>query len=170
MAEAVTFWRFPEEEPEFVRFLESLGPVVALPKGKVTNKSQLQLRSLEELLADGVDSLLLALPGMLGELPIRQYQDDTGQSWAVLFTDIPVLTYRRGVWRGPQQLGGTHISGSWTILSDDQSRILDQPAAYIRWGKKVLAWVRKQTPQTYNHYRVTSKVAEAIQSGLQIVP
>ena len=113
MADAVTYWRFPEEEPEFIRFLESLGPVVGLPKGKVADKSQLQLRPMETLLAEGVESMLLAIPGMLGELPIREYQDDTGQSWAVLFTRIPVLTYRRGVWRAPQQLGGAHISGSW---------------------------------------------------------
>jgi hypothetical protein len=57
-------------------------------------------------------------------------------------------------------------------LSEDQTAILDRPAEFVRWGRKVLGWVRRQAPEwhQYRGYRVTTKVAEAIKSGLQIVP
>src|SRR5215471_4000827 len=173
MADAVTFWSFPEEEPAFIEFLESTGPVVGVRKGKVPDKAQLHLSPLRSLLAEGVDSVLVGLPALVGELPIRAYPEPAGESWAVLFTRIPVLTYDRAIWRSPERLGSSHISGSWTILSDDKTQVLDQPAEFVKWGRKVLAWVRKQAPESreLSGHRITRKVSEAIKSsGIQLVP
>ena len=171
MISAVTFWRFPEEEDEFVRFLLSFGPVVAAPKGKVRDKSLLTPIPLTELLQQNPPQILLWLPTLVEDLPIRSYPDEDGESFGVLFTRVPVLTYRRGQFRPPNQLTPSHITGNWTVLSADQSRILRQPDDFIKWGKKVLAWVRKQTPEwhQYKNYRITKRVSEAIRSGLEII-
>lgn len=172
MPAAVTFWRFPEEEEEFVRFLESSGPVVGVPKGKVQDRSKLTLLPLNELLAQDPSSVLIGIRGVLKDLPIRAYPDENGESYGVLFTHVPVLTYRRGRLLAPNQLGASHISGDWTVLSEDKKSVLDQPEEFVKWGKTVLGWVRKHTPEwhQYKTYRVTNKVAGAIKSGLEIVP
>jgi len=171
MISAVTFWRFPEEEDEFVRFLLSSGQIVAVPKGKVRDKSLLTPIPLTELLQQNPPQILLWLPTLVKGLPIRSYSEEDGESFGVLFTRVPVLTYRRGQFRAPNQLTPSHITGNWTVPSADQSRILHQPDDFIKWGKKVLEWVRKQTPEwhQYKNYRITKRVSEAIRSGLAIV-
>jgi hypothetical protein len=171
MPAAVTFWRFPEEEEDFIRFLQSSGPVVGVPKGKVKDKSQLNPAPVADLLARNPPSVLLGLPNLLREWPIRVYHDERGESYAVLFTCVPVLTYRRGQLLAPNQLTASHISGDWTVPSEDKSKVVDQPEEFIKWGRKVLAWVRKETPEwhEFKTYRVTRRVSDAIKSGLQIV-
>ena len=172
-SDAAGYAFFNLEEAAFIEFLESTGPVVGVRKGKVPDKAQLHVSPLRSLLAEGADSVLVGLPGLLGELPIRGYLEPAGESWAVLFTRLPVLTYRRGIWRSPERLGSSHISGNWTILSDDQTKVLDQPAEFVKWGRKVLAWVRKQAPESreFSGHRITKGVSEAIKSsGIQLVP
>jgi hypothetical protein len=172
MPAVVTFWRFPEEEEGFIRFLQSSGPVVAVPQGKVQDKSQLNPVPVADLLARNPSSVLLGLPNLLREWPIRAYRDERGESYAVLYTRVPVLNYLRGRLRAPNQLSASNISGDWTVLSEDNSKILDQPEEFTRWGRKVLAWIRKETPEwhEFKTYRITKRVSDAIKSGLQIVP
>ncbi|MFY9840639.1 MAG: hypothetical protein WAK55_30070 [Xanthobacteraceae bacterium] len=171
MISAVTFWRFPEEEDEFVRFLLSFGPIVAVPKGKVRDKSLLTPIPPTDLLQQNPPQILLWLPTLVKDLPIRSYPDEAVESFGVLFTRLPVFTYRRGQFRAPNQLTYSHVTGNWTVLSADESRILDQPDEFIKWGKKVLAWIRKQTPEwhQYKTRRITKSVSEAIRSGLKII-
>jgi hypothetical protein len=63
----------------------------------------------------------------------------------------------------------TSLAFSCLCPSPDQTKTLDQPDDFLKWGKKILAWLRKQTPERHGTYRVTSKVADALKSGLEIV-
>jgi hypothetical protein len=96
MAVSVTFWRFPEEEDAFIRFLDTSGPIVAMPKGKVRDKSALVPLPLRDLLARDPASIVMWLRDSIEELPIKTFPDDAGESYAIRWPMLPVLTYHRG--------------------------------------------------------------------------
>jgi hypothetical protein len=171
MPTVVTFWRLPEEEPEFIEFLSSTGDVVWLPWQKVPDRSMLVPRPLDTLTTQDPDSVLLGLRDTLGEIPINTFAEGSRQSFAIVATEVPMLIYQRGKWRGQKKLGSSNLSGEWTVVTRDNRRI-DQPDKFVKWGKKVMQWVRKRTPlwHQYERYRITPKVAEAIKNGLELEP
>jgi len=168
MPSVVTFWRLPEEEAEFIDFLTSTGEVTWVPWQKVRDRALLEPQPLETLTTEDPDSVLIGLRDTLGEIPVNTLEEG---SFAVVATEVPMLIYQRGKWRGPNKLGSSNLSGEWIVLTRDGRRI-DQPEKFVKWGKKVLQWVRRQTPlwHQYERYRITPKVAEAIKNGLELVP
>src|SRR5262249_478068 len=111
------------------------------------------------------------LPDLLQTLPIREERDQLGEAYWVPYTKLPVLTYRRGQWEAPDRLHASHITGDWTLLSQDDKVILPQPEEFVRWGKKVVDWVRRHTPERYRYktQRLTKRVAEAVKSEVQLM-
>jgi hypothetical protein len=92
---------------------------------------------------------------------------DTGYS--VDIAKSPVLYYRRGALED-KTLSTTALSAEWTYLSDDGKTILDHSADFVRWGKKVMQWVRKAAPLWYEYkaHRLTQKAEDARRAGLQL--
>lgn len=172
MASVVAFWQLPEEESAFLEYLESTGDIVGMPWSKVPARALLEPTPLQTLISRDPDSVLLGQRELLGEMPINTFNEDGSTTYAVSVSKVPMLIYRRGKWRAKNKLGGSNLSGDWTTVSDDGSRIIDKPEAFAKWGRKVMAWVRKRTPywHQYERYRITAAVAEAIKHGLEIVP
>lgn len=172
MASVVTFWQLPEEEPLFLDYLESTGDIVGIPWCKVPDRALLEPRPLRALISQEPDSVLVGLREVLVELPINTFNEDGSKTYAVATSKVPMLMYSRGQWRAENKLGRSNIAGDWTTVSEDKRRIIDKPEAFVKWGRKVLAWVRKHTPfwHQYEGYRITPAVAEAIKHGLEIVP
>jgi hypothetical protein len=172
MSTVVTFWQLPEEEPAFLDYLKSTGDIVGIPWSKVTDRALLEPAPLQTLISQDPDSVLLGQRELLGEIPINTFNEDGSTTYAVAVSKAPMLIYGRGKWRAKNKLGASNLSGDWTTVSDDGSRIIDNPEAFVKWGRKAMAWVRKRTPfwHLYERYRTTAAVAEAIKHGLEIVP
>ena len=172
MASVVTFWQLPEEESAFLEYLESTGDIVGVPWSKVPDRALLEPTPLQTLISQDPDSVLLGRRELLGEMPINTFNEDGITTYAVAASKAPMLIYGRGKWRAKNKLGASNLSGDWTTVSDDGSGIIDKPEAFAKWGRKVIAWVRKRTPHwhQYERYRITAAVAEAIKHGLEIVP
>lgn len=62
-------------------------------------------------------------------------------------------------WRLPEE--ETSFSVDWR----------DKPADFVRWGKKVMQWVRKVAPgwHRYKHHRITAKAEAARERGMEMV-
>jgi len=173
MAVTLTFWRLPEEEPAFIDYLSSSGDVVAIPWEKVSDRSLLSPRSLSEVIAQDPDAILIGLRHSIQDPPpINTFRDGAEVSYSVPARDLPMLIYHRGKWRDVNKLGGSNLSGEWTAISPGTGKTVDHPEEFVKWGKKVMQWVRKQTPlwHTYKTYRITPSVDEAIKRGVELVP
>jgi hypothetical protein len=172
MAAVVTFWRLPGEEGAFLEFLKSTGDVVGVPWEKVPNRSLLVPRTMAELVSEDPDSILIGLRETLGDIPINEFFDESGHSYAAAASTLPMMIYSRGKWRDSNKLGASNLSGQWAVVPSGAKEWVDQPAVFIKWGRKVMSWVRKQTPlwHKYERYRITRKVDEAIKRGAEIVP
>jgi hypothetical protein len=165
----VTFWRFPEEEEDFIRRLESSGPVTAVAAGWERDPSSLTTPlPVRELIARDPSEVLLSLPEFMRELPISAKETESGTLYFVRWWEAPALSYSRGAWRAPNRLGACNMWADWHVRLPDGGR----PDEFVKWGKKIFAWLRNQTPEwhQYKTYRITGKVADAIKSGLEIVP
>lgn len=48
---------------------------------------------------------------------------------------------------------------------------VDHDAEFVRWGKKVMQWVRRTAPDwyRYKHHRITRKAEAARRAGLEMV-
>ncbi len=143
-----------------------------MPWSKVPDRALLEPTPLQTLISQDPDSVLLGQRELLGEIPINTFNEDGSTTYAVAVSKAPMLIYGRGKWRAKNKLGASNLSGDWTTVSDDGSRIIDNPEAFVKWGRKAMAWVRKRTPfwHQYERYRITGAVAEAIKHGLEIVP
>ena len=172
MAVTVKFWRLPEEEPAFTEFLESSGDIVAIPWQKVSDPSLLRPRPLSEVISQDLNSILIGLRQTIQNPRINTFHDDGKESYAVPAPELPMLIYRRGKWIDVNKLGSSNVSGDWTRISSETGRIVDHPEEFVKWGKKVIQWLRKQTPlwHDYKTYRITPLVAEAIKRGVELVP
>jgi hypothetical protein len=172
MAVTLTFWRLPEEEAAFMEFLESSGDVVAIPWEKVSDPSLLRPRALSEAISQDLNAILIGLRDTIQNPSINTFHDDGKESYAILARDLPMLIYHRGKWRDVNKLGSSNLSGEWTTISPDTGRTVDHPEEFVKWGKKVMQWVRKQTPlwHEYKTYRITPRVAEATKRGVELVP
>jgi hypothetical protein len=172
MAVTLTFWRLPEEESAFIEFLESSGDVVAIPWQKVSDPSLLKPRPLSEVISQDSDAILIGLRHTIQNPPINTFRDDGEESYAVPARDLPMLIYHRGKWNDVNKLRRSNLSGEWTTISPDTGRSVDQPEDFVKWGKKVMQWVRKQTPlwHMYKTYRITPRVGEAIKRGVELLP
>jgi hypothetical protein len=125
---------------------------------------------LRTLISENPDCVLIGLQETLGELPINVFSDGLSPSYAVIAFDAPMLMYRRGKWHDKNKLGESALSGQWTTVSADGTTLIDKPAAFVKWGRKVMNWVRKQTPlwHQYERYRITPAVAERIKQGWRL--
>jgi hypothetical protein len=83
-----------------------------------------------------------------------------------------LIGYDRGVFRGEKELAQSNLcyySGSFR-----GEAYVQKPPAFLSWAKKVLAWMRRRTPEwvpvhgSKSRTRATKRVAEACRSGLKV--
>jgi len=58
-----------------------------------------------------------------------------------------------------------------TFLDEHGERV-QKPMEFVKWYKRVFGWVSKHTPlwHEYKSYRITERVAIAIQEGWELEP
>jgi len=170
MSAVVTFWQLPDEEEEFLCYLESTGTVLALPDYWVKKREDLCPISIRAFIANhNPDQLLFGLQQYLHDVPVEERLHE-GE---VLYVgpsamESCLISYRRGKMRNDHMLGQSNLAAYWTHLNKSNSSVIDKEADFTKWGKKVLAWARKYTPEwhDYKGYRATKRAKEALAKGV----
>lgn len=205
MASVISFGRLPDEEPEFLAYLEKTGEVwaravdgeVEPPRFKPLPVAEFLTRFGKEIQAySAVDVFLgfredVLLPEVClqdvieGGKHIPFVQDGVvvpGAHTIVGGTKVKrafinpqasrLVRYRRGEFRSADELASSNLSfypgayqkGTWVA----------HPASFMKWGKKILDWMRRRTPESVPVHlcnyemRATPRVAEACKMGLKV--
>ena len=76
-----------------------------------------------------------------------------------------LIAYQRPIFRNGNVLGQSNICADWRYLEEDQARLLAKDEDFVKWGKKVFAWVRKATLEEHElngfPYRATKRAKQA---------
>jgi hypothetical protein len=142
-----TFWQLPEEEGDFLDYLESTGPVVACPNHWVSTEAEASPADLRPYLAKyDPDTVKLGLSSHLEEVVIQKI---TEKDKPVMFsTDLmtsSLVGYTRGRITGAGQLERT-ILAAYLDLPEEGGTL--KPAWFRRWVKKIFAWVKRRASGT----------------------
>jgi hypothetical protein len=165
MTATVQYWRLPEEEADMIAYLTSLGPTMALPVRRVASAEELVWRPIEEALRDDDDSFLVAPAELTPQMKLHH----NAQGYAADVTSTPALLYTRGRLVA-NQLVFTSLAGAWDHLDDDNT-VIDKPIEFVRWGRKVMQWVRRAAPNwhRFKQHRITPKAEAARDAGMEMI-
>ena len=169
MPTVFAFWRLPEEEQDFLAFLDKRGGAVAVPFESFRRKESIAFRPIRELLeSDDPDAVLFCPKEFSGQLRIHEFSDDLGIYFTASPMDSPVIAYRRGKLRTERELGITSFAAYWKFVNDAGDRWLDKPEEFVFWGKRVFRWLRRTATirREPEACPFTEKAATAIERGL----
>jgi hypothetical protein len=166
MTASVQYWRLPEEEADMLAYLQSVAPTVALPVRRVATVEALVWKPIEEALCEP-DAAFLITPARFAP-EMKVHHNEEGFAADVVAT--PALLYTRGRFVTQQRLSSTSLCADWDYLADDDKTVVDKPADFVRWGKKVMQWVRRVAPgwHRYKHHRITPKAEQARDTGMEM--
>lgn len=169
---SVTFWQLPEEEENFIEFLEKDERVVAFPAESRKPVSELSLEVPSRLTRGDEPLILLALKPHVSQIKSVEYTQDGSKLFGIDATNSPVIMYERGAFREPGKLGQSVIAAHLEALTEDGKGLRRKPDEFCKWAQSVAKWVRRNTPQwhQYKSYRITGKVADAMTEGIELVP
>ena len=168
VAVTATFWWLPEEEDDFLRFLERDTRVVALPLEAPDRVAATAPRELIE--SENPARVFLTLRPYLESVRYVSYQTNGRALLGIDAMSSPVLSYSRCLFRRDNELGQGNISFHGQCLVVDGGGLVPKPAELVSWAKRVVARVRKTTPgwHQYKRYRVTDAVTEGVARGLKL--
>jgi len=180
MATTRLFCWLPEEEHEFLDYLERTGTVLGLKDdGKVTDRSLLTPRPLPQVLADGNPAdILFGKEQHLDDLRITTTNFDgnsTDSSARSFFHVWPghnnVLYYRRGQYR-EGKLVLSHLGAEWSYWEPAEGKQVKKTADFVSWGKKVFSWLSRRTLNWdgTHTFRCSDRALEAIREGPETLP
>ena len=174
MASVVTYWRLPDEEGQFLDYLEKTGDIQACVHGSVSRRDGLRPRPLRDLLqTDEFEDILFGPQEFMAQSWIDSVVHEGRTLYSRSYRQGPLICYTRGGFRTPQQLAQSNlcfVSSCW--VSDGANPDLDhsqpQPPEFLAWAKNVLSWVRRHT-QPHGYYRATPRVLAEVENGLELV-
>lgn len=139
-----------------VAYLQSSGSIMGLPARRVATVDELVWKPIDEALREP-DGKFLITPAQFVPL-MRVHHSEDGVAPSVVTT--PALFYRRGQLVTPQRLTLTSLSVEWE----------DKPADFVRWGKRVMQWVRRigSGLPRYKYHRITPKAEAARKAGMDM--
>lgn len=167
MPAVITFWQLPEEELALLTAFGKLGPLIAYPAMWVSDPMLLAPESAESLIERiGLEELQLA-PKDLG-IPARIEQRHSAERilYGVSEINSCVIGYRRGVLRNGE-LSLSNLSAYWDYPDADLSHMIQKPADFVRWGKRILRIAKDHTPEwnRFKGYRLTQRAKESFDRG-----
>ncbi|MGZ3417085.1 MAG: hypothetical protein ACXVEE_04425 [Polyangiales bacterium] len=167
MTASVQYWRLPEEEVDLVTYLQSVEQTMALPLRRVATVEELVWNPIEDALREPDASFLITPARFVPAMQV--HRDERGFAASVVTT--PALLYSRGIYVTPQCLSSTALSAEWRYPAVDIRTMVDHPADFVRWGKKVMTWIRRSVPDwyRYKHHRITAKAEAARRAGIELM-
>ncbi len=175
MPVVVTFWQLPEEENTLLEYLERTGGIVGLPDHWVKSSDDLTPLAIRLFIQKhDPDQFLFGLEQHLRDVSIERskYEGVWGYKGPGAMQACLVTYTRPKLYEG-RKLALSNLAAYWTCLDEGNSMVIDKDREFVKWGKRVMAWVRKATPEQVEcngyPYRATRQVKEAVESG-EIVP
>jgi hypothetical protein len=139
---ALTFWQTPDEETEFLDFLDTTGVVVAYPSHWVqTGTEVLPLPVRAFLLEKQPRQVLLGLERADADAIISPQVDGTRPYLSVDFMSSCLIAYSRAHFEPDGRLGKANLSTYLDFLAGTE--IKRKPVWFQSWVKKVFTWARK---------------------------
>jgi hypothetical protein len=167
----ITFWCLPEDEKEFLSFIEQDNRVVALPlenSSPLIDKEQIRLPS-QLIDKEKVSRMFLVLKTHLEQVKYIQYEKDGKTLFGIDAVNSPVVSYSRSIFREKNILGQGSIS-AYVDMLDANKKLVAKSDEFTLWAKKIISHARKKTPKwhEYKTYRITERVDEALREGLAL--
>jgi len=167
MPEVVTYWQVPDDESEFLAFLEGTGLVKAVPASWTETSEELAPERIRSFIERHDLAQLLFGKGELQDEIISQRFGDK-----LLFGVPEIKSCVIGYGRGKLHHGTvtqSNLSVHWEYAGDDASRLISKKDDFVKWSRRVVNWVRKMTNEKVEcngfSYRATRRVKEAVCSG-----
>ena len=184
MPSVVTFAQLPEESAEFIAYLQTTGDVWARAVNDDPRRPQYEPLPIAEFLdrfadaitAYDVAAVYLAFREDIGNPAILSHElMENGvkvQRDTIDPMGSPFVRYDRGGFRSENELAesnlcfypGTYKDATWS----------PNPPGFMKWGKKVLDWMRRHTPSSVpvhrrrDKLRATVGVEAACKAGLKV--
>ena len=170
MASVMVFWWFPEEEQEFLQYLNKSGLLVAVTDKIVTDPTEIVVSGFDTILASGADRILFTRDSFAASLRIESGMDRGRPCYGVSARQSPFISYSRGAIIPTKKLRQSKLYAEATFL-DDHGEVVQKPMEFVKWYKRVFGWASQRTPlwHQYKSYRITERVASAIQEGWELV-
>ncbi len=167
---AVTFWWLPEEEERFLRYLLKTGDILACTFERASEPELLASRPLPEFIAEhDPDDVMIGPREFMEQARVWPVEYDGRTFYVHSYSDDPLIVYTRAKFRSPGKLGQSNLCTDWKRIDPDLPYLVDKPAEFIKWGRRVFAWVRRATPERYKTTRISKRVAEELANGLELV-
>lgn len=170
MPSVVTYWQLSEDERDFLDFLQSTGPILALPAHWAESKNDLIPQPISVLIErDDPDQLVFGPDEHMSNATIERREVGGSTYFGINQMKSCVACYRRGKLRNGK-LAQSNLSAYLEYPTEDASKLVKKDPVFVRWVRRVTAWVREVTPERVErngyHYRATTRVKAAVGDGL----
>jgi hypothetical protein len=167
VAAVVGYWQLPEDEREFLNYLDGTGQIVAMPHSWVRTPAEMAPEDIESFITRLDPSQLYFGPAELqDEIEAKRFGDEI--LFGVPAMKASVFHYARGRVRGGE-LALSSLSVYSQYPSDDEARLVSKGDDFIKWSRRILNWVRRKASEKieYNSYpyRATRRVKNAVSDG-----
>lgn len=164
MAEVVTFWWHPEEEVEFIDFLETLGPTMAMPFDRASSKDDLSPRPIRESL-NRVESLFVTRRQDALACVVRAFEIDGETFFRVSDMESCVIGYDRARFSSDGALSPGNLNFYRQYPNTTVTGFVEKSKDFVDWARKVLKWVRKSASERVLDLRGSKRIKTAVQEG-----
>lgn len=168
MPAVLTFWWLPDEEDDFLRYLEEGWESLAVLDEWAVRRRDISPQPISSYIDEhDPDYLLFGLPHHVSEEPVVTCVVDGKLLYGLTPERSRVIAYSRGKIAAGQRLTLSNLAAYWDRLDEAGTRIVPKDPEFVKWGKKVFAWVRRHTPDwhEYKSYRASTQVKEAFLNG-----
>ena len=157
----ITYWIAPEEEYEFIQFLQSTGPIIAFAAEWKETKVAVAPQKLEDFL-QAINPSQLMIAQENAYVIVETHGFSGRVRYNITAEQSAVITYRRGRLVG-DKLGQSNLA----FYSAVSERPKKADELLQLWGKKVFRWVRDRTPHLdeTGKYRLTSNAKRGVDMG-----
>lgn len=169
MPAVVTFWQLPEDEKDFFRFLQTTGNILALHSGPVEKQEDLGPLPLASFIEKyNPYQIIIGKYIYLEKLIIQSYYYNGATMYRVPYMEHCTLIYTRANIRD-SMLPQSNLCAYWDFPSDDGKMLIKKDQDFVKWGKRILSWVRRATPERLECngflYPATRRVRDAVSEG-----
>ena len=205
MGSGVTFAQLPEEEAEFVSYLQKTGDVWARavwdepckPAHEPLPVAEFLQRFAEKIQRYGVVDVYLGSSDAVHHPATSDHEViEGGERVSVVENGVVVegrhtivggtkamrtfvdarsslfVRYKRGMFGAEDELTQSNLGFSPHAF--DGGALRPKPEAFVKWGRNVLSWMKRRTPETVPVHRcnyeirATVLVAERVRQGLKV--
>jgi hypothetical protein len=144
----ITYWQLKEDEDNFFAYLTTTGRIVAMPDHWAKTKEELAPRLITDYVAQkDPHQFVIGLGHHALAAGIEPRQKDGEEYFSLAYMSSCLIAYQRGRTRDEKKLGLSNLAAYWTYPDKEVQTILTKDEDFLKWAKKVFAWVRRHTPE-----------------------